>query len=68
MAIVVFLFTVKYVSLQIWPDSYFGTVICEAFVIMGWVSLWVPIERLGYDGWIASQQLKLYRRLAVMKV
>ncbi|SNX28638.1 hypothetical protein SAMN06295945_0977 [Polynucleobacter meluiroseus] len=64
----IILLTIKYFSLQIWPDSYFSLVICEAFVIIGWVSLWVPIERLGYDGLIVSEQLNLYRRLAVMSV
>jgi hypothetical protein len=67
-AIMIFLLTIKYYSLQIWPDSYFSTVICEAFVIMGWVSLWVPIERLGYDGLLVREQLNLYRRLATMHV
>jgi len=66
--IMIILLTIKYFSLQIWPDSYFSNVICEAFVIMGWVSLWVPIERLGYDGLIVGEQLKLYRRLSLMSV
>jgi hypothetical protein len=35
---------------------------------MGWVSLWVPIERLGYDGLLVREQLNLYRRLATMNV
>jgi hypothetical protein len=67
-AIMIVLLTIKYFSLRAWPDGYFSTVICEAFVIMGWVSLWVPIERLGYDGLLGSEQLKLYRRLANMQV
>jgi hypothetical protein len=68
LGIMLILLTIKYFGLQMWPDSYFGTVICEAFVIMGWVSLWVPIERLGYDGLLVHEQLKLYRRLSVMEV
>jgi hypothetical protein len=28
----------------------------------------VPIERLGFDGWLLKDQLRLYRRLAEMKV
>ena len=66
--IMIVLLTIKYFSLQIWPDSYFSNVICEAFVIMGWVSIWVPIERLGYDGLIVGEQLRLYRRLSLMSV
>lgn len=66
--IMIVLLTIKYFSLRIWPDSYFSTVICEAFVIVGWVSLWVPIERLGYDGLLVREQLNLYRRLSQMRV
>ena len=40
----------------------------EAFVIAGWVSLWVPIERLGFDGWLLKDQLRLSKRLAAMQV
>jgi len=40
----------------------------EAFVIAGWVAVWVPIERLGFDGWLLREQLQLFRRLAGMRV
>ena len=66
--IMIVLLTIKFYSLRIWPDTYFSTVICEAFVIVGWVSLWVPIERLGYDGLLVREKLNLYRRLASMGV
>ncbi|NDC53197.1 MAG: hypothetical protein EBZ74_02635 [Planctomycetia bacterium] len=51
-----------------YPDSFFNDIVGEAFVIAGWVSLWVPIERLGFDGWLLKDQLRLYRRLAGMTV
>jgi hypothetical protein len=28
----------------------------------------VPIERLGFDGWLLKDQLRLYRRLVEMRV
>ena len=51
-----------------WPDSVVAGVIGEALVIAGWVSLWVPVERLGYDGWLLREQWRLYQRLAEMEV
>jgi hypothetical protein len=51
-----------------YPDSLFNDIVGEAFVIAGWVALWVPIERLGFDGWLLKEQLRLYQRLAVMRV
>lgn len=51
-----------------YPDSLVNDIIGEAFVIAGWVALWVPIERLGFDGWLLKDQLRLYRRLAAMDV
>jgi len=51
-----------------YPDSLVNDIIGEAFVIAGWVALWVPIERLGFDGWLLKDQLRLYRRLAAMNV
>jgi hypothetical protein len=66
--IMMMLLTVKFFSLRIWPDSYFSNVVCEAFVIISWVTLWVPVERLGYDGLLVREQLNLYRRLATMGV
>jgi hypothetical protein len=53
---------------RIYPDSLVNDIVGEAFVIAGWVSLWVPIERLGFDGWLLKDQLRLYRRLATMTV
>jgi hypothetical protein len=53
---------------RLYPDSWFNDIVGEAFVIAGWVSLWVPIERLGFDGWLLRDQLQLYRRLAAMQV
>lgn len=53
---------------RIAPESLFNEVVGEAFVIAGWVALWVPIERLGFDGWLLGDQLRLYRRLAAMRV
>jgi hypothetical protein len=51
-----------------YPDSLFNDIVGEAFVIAGWVSLWVPIERLGFDGWLLKDKYRLYRRLAAMEV
>jgi hypothetical protein len=53
---------------RLYPDSLFNDIVGEAFVIAGWVALWVPIERLGFDGWLLKDQLRLYRRLAAMEV
>jgi hypothetical protein len=53
---------------RLYPDSLVNDIIGEAFVIAGWVSLWVPIERLGFDGWLLKDQLRLYQRLAGMDV
>ncbi|MFM1902406.1 MAG: hypothetical protein RLZZ440_306 [Planctomycetota bacterium] len=53
---------------RLYPDSLVNDIVGEAFVIAGWVALWVPIERLGFDGWLLKDQLKLYRRLAAMDV
>lgn len=53
---------------RLYPDSLFNDVVGEAFVIAGWVALWVPIERLGFDGWLLKDRLRLYRRLAEMRV
>jgi len=53
---------------RLYPGSFFNDVVGEALVIAGWVSLWVPIERLGFDGWLLGDQLRLYRRLCGMNV
>lgn len=53
---------------RLYPDSLFNDVVGEALVIAGWVALWVPIERLGFDGWLLKDRLRLYRRLAEMRV
>ena len=53
---------------RLYPDSLFNDIVGEAFVIAGWVSLWVPIERLGFDGWLLEDNYRLYRRLAEMEV
>jgi len=53
---------------RLYPDSLFNDIVGEAFVIAGWVSLWVPIERLGFDGWLLKDQLQLYRHLVEMRV
>ena len=53
---------------RLYPDSLVVDIVGEAFVIAGWVSLWVPIERLGFDGWLLKDQLQLYRRLTDMRV
>jgi hypothetical protein len=53
---------------RLYPDSLFNDIVGEAFVIAGWVALWVPIERLGFDGWLLKDQLRLYQRLAGMDV
>jgi len=53
---------------RIFPDSVLTEVVGEAFVIAGWVAVWVPIERLGFDGWLLREQLQLFRRLAGMRV
>lgn len=50
------------------PDSILTEIVGEALVIAGWVSLWVPIERLGFDGWLLKEKLRLYRRLAAVQV
>ena len=62
------LLTLHSVMGRLYPDSLFNDIVGEAFVIAGWVSLWVPIERLGFDGWLLKDQLRLYRRLADMEV
>jgi hypothetical protein len=62
------LLTLHSVLGRLYPDSLFNDIVGEAFVIAGWVSLWVPIERLGFDGWLLKDQLQLYRRLAEMQV
>jgi len=49
-------------------DSVLTEVVGEAFVIAGRVALWVPIERLGFDGWLLREQLQLFRRLAQVRV
>ena len=36
----------------------------EAFVIAGWVSLWIPMERFGFDGWLLRDKLRVYTRLS----
>lgn len=66
--LMIVLLTIKFFGQRIWPETFFTNVICEGFVIIGWVSLWVPIERLGYDGLLVNEELKLYRRLSVMEV
>ena len=53
---------------RLYPDSLFNDIVGEAFVIAGWVSLWVPIERLGFDGWLLEDNYRLYRSLAEMEV
>ena len=53
---------------RLYPESLVIDIVGEALVIAGWVSLWVPIERLGFDGWLLKDQLRLYRRLAEMRV
>ena len=62
------LLTLHSVLGRMYPDSLFNDIVGEAFVIAGWVSLWVPIERLGFDGWLLKDQLQLYRRLTDMRV
>ena len=62
------LLTLRSVVGRAYPDSLFNEIVGEAFVIAGWVSLWVPIERLGFDGWLLKDQLRLYQRLAQMRV
>ena len=66
--IMIILLTFHAFTKRMWPESYFNDVVGEAFVIAGWVSLWVPIERLGYDGLLLRDQLSLFRRLSVMRV
>jgi hypothetical protein len=60
--------TLRSVIGRLYPDSLFNEIVGEAFVIAGWVSLWVPIERLGVDGWLLKDQLRLSERLAAMQV
>jgi hypothetical protein len=62
------LLTLHSVISRRYPDSLVNDILGEAFVIAGWVALWVPIERLGFDGWLLKDQLQLYRRLAAMDV
>lgn len=40
----------------------------ESFVIAGWVAMWRPLEIFLYDWWPIRADLKLYRRLATMRV
>jgi len=53
---------------RLYPDSLFNDIVGEAFVIAGWVALWVPMERLVFDGWLLKDKLHLYRRLAELTV
>ncbi len=62
------LLTLHSVLSRLYPDSYLNDIVGEAFVIAGWVALWVPIERLGFDGWLLKDQLHIYKRLAAMEV
>jgi hypothetical protein len=43
-------------------------VIAEGLTIIGWVSLWRPIELLLYDWWPVYAQLRLLRKLAATNV
>ena len=53
---------------RLYPDSLFNDIVGEAFVIAGWVALWVPMERLVFDGWLLKDKLHLYRRLSELTV
>lgn len=68
MTLMLTLLTLKFYGNKYFPDTFFSDVICEGFVIMGWVSLWLPIERLVYEGLLVKEELNLYRQLSVMKV
>jgi hypothetical protein len=68
LTVMTILLTLHSVLSRLYPDSYINDVVGEAFVIAGWVALWVPIERLGFDGWLLKDQLQIYKRLAEMEV
>jgi len=68
LSLMALLLTLHSVVGQLKTGSLVVEVVGEALVIAGWVSLWVPIERLGFDGWLLKDQLRLYRRLAEMRV
>jgi len=68
LTIMTLLLTVHSAVSRLYPDSWFNDIVGEAFVIAGWVALWVPMERLVFDGWLLKDKLHLYRRLSELTV
>ena len=47
-----------------WPTAPTTTLLQEGLTILGWVSLWRPLEILLYEWWPLGRRERLYRRLA----
>lgn len=52
---------------RIFPDGV-TTIITEGLTIIGWVSLWRPIEVLLYEWWPAWRERRTYERILHMQV
>lgn len=51
-----------------WPDVRATPLILEGLTILGWVSLWRPLEILLYEWWPLRKREQLLRRLADARV
>lgn len=51
-----------------WPAAPATPLVQEGFTILGWVSLWRPLEILLYEWWPLGKKERLYRRLARAEV
>ena len=58
------LLSLNFLCVHLFPGSMLMEVAGEAFVIAGWVSLWIPMERFGFDGWLLRDKLRVYTRLS----
>lgn len=50
-----------------WTGAWVGT-LASSLDIIGWVALWRPVEGFLYERWPLRQNIRLYDRLARMKV
>lgn len=60
------LLSLNFLCVHLFPGSMLMEVAGEAFVIAGWVSLWIPMERFGFDGWLLRDKLRVYTRLSAL--
>ena len=51
-----------------WPVAPATVLVQEGLTILGWVSLWRPLEILLYEWWPLGRRERLYRRLAQAEV